>query len=140
MNTHPIKLPKVTDETKGFWNGCKLHELRMQRCRQCQAYRFPPQIMCPKCHSLSVEWSKVSGRGTIYSFAVPYGPSPGDYPIPDLNYPYAIVLVELDEFSGLRLASNMIGCNIDDIKIGMPVEVVFEDINEEISLPRFKPV
>ena len=135
-----MKLPKLTDETKEFWNGFKLHELRVQRCRQCQAYRFPPQIMCPKCQSLSVEWSKVSGKGTLYSFAVPYRPSPGDYPIPDMNYPYIIVLVELDEFSGLRLAGNMIGCNIDDIKIGMPVEAIFEDINEDISLPRFIPI
>ena len=70
MAEHQRPLPRVRELTKEFWAGCKKHELRIQRCKDCGKYRFPPQIMCPSCNSMNAEWGKVSGKGRIYSFII----------------------------------------------------------------------
>jgi len=83
------------------------------------------------------EWAKVSGRGKVYSwFVVHYATHPDFVD----EVPYAVVLVELDEQANVRIPSNMVDCKIEDIRAGMPVEVVFEDVTGEISLPKFRPV
>jgi len=83
------------------------------------------------------EWVKVSGRGNIYSwFVVHYATHPDFVD----EVPYAVVIVELEEQPNIRLTSNMVDCKIEDIEAGMPVEVVFEDVTNEVSLPKFRPV
>ncbi|MBI2979535.1 MAG: Zn-ribbon domain-containing OB-fold protein [Chloroflexi bacterium] len=132
MYTKP--LPDPTIETKPFWDYCKKHELRMQKCAQCGHIRFPPGIVCPKCHSMEAEWVKLSGKGKIFSFVIfhyVYNKAFKD------DVPYASASIELDE--GPRMMSNIIGCKLEDIKINMPVEVHFEDITGEFALPKFKP-
>lgn len=132
-------LPKMTSATMPFWDGCKAHELRIQRCAACGLFRFPPQTMCRRCNSVEANWETISGKGTVYSFTVPSQPSPGELPARGFDYPFAVVLIELEETDGVRIASNMVGCSIEDIEIGMPVEVTFEQATDEVVLPKFKP-
>ena len=89
---------------------------------------------------MNVEWSQVSGKGIVYSFVVPHHPGPGEPPARGFDYPYAVVLVELPDAGGIRIASNMVDCKFNDIKINMPVEAVFEDVTPEITLPKFRPL
>ncbi len=138
MPEYQKAIPRVNELTKGFWEGCKQHELRIHKCKNCGSHRFPPRLMCPDCNSTNVEWSKVSGRGKIYSFIIPHAPGPGEPPARGFDYPYAVLLVELPD-AGVRIPSNIVDCEINDIRVGMPVEVVFEDITPEITLPKFRP-
>ena len=89
--------------------------------------------MCPACHSLAWEAAQASGRGRVFSYVVFHHP-----PIPPFEYPNAIVLVELEE--GTRLVSNLVGIDPAEIRIGMPVEVEFARMDEELVLPLFRPV
>jgi uncharacterized protein len=126
-------LPYIHKETKPYWDGAKRHELTLPKCRSCNQYYFYPRDFCPSCFSFDVEWVKVSGRGVIYSFTVCHRGSPGF----EGDAPYNIALVELEE--GVRMMSNIVECPDADLTIGMPVEVVFDDVTEEVTLPRFKP-
>ncbi len=128
-------LPLVNEDNAPFWEYCKKLELRMQKCGHCGHIRFPASVLCPKCHSMEAAWQKLSGRGKVWSFVVyrrAYHPAFAD------DIPYAVAVIELDE--GPRMESNVIGCAMEDISIGMPVEVVFEDVTEEFTIPRFKPL
>ena len=134
MAKYEKPLPAPTGETKPFWDYCKKHELRLQKCSQCGYIRNPQSILCPKCQSMDSEWVKLSGKGKVFSFIVfhqAYAKVWAD------ELPYAVASVELEE--GPRMMTNIIGCKTDDIKIGMPVEVQFEDITDEFALPKFKP-
>jgi uncharacterized OB-fold protein len=127
-------LPVINEDTAPYWEYCRKHELRMQKCQQCGYIRFPASIVCPKCHSLEAAWTKLSGKGKVYSFIVyhqVYHPSYKD------DIPYAVAIIQLDE--GPRMESNIIGCKMEDIKIDMPVEVSFNDVTDEVTLPKFKP-
>ena len=138
MNDYAKPLPRIRPETQPFWEGCKRRELRIQQCASCGAYRFPPQKMCRHCNSTEVSWEKVSGRGTVYSFAVPSRTSPGELPAKGFEYPFAVVLVELADAGGVRIPSNLVDCPPENIKIGMQVEVVFDDVTDAITLPKFR--
>jgi len=128
------RLPYVHSETESFWNGARRHELWFTRCRACLHHYFSPRDFCPSCFSFDVEWTKASGRGTVYSFTVCYRPAPGF----EDEVPYNVALVELAE--GVRMMSTIVDCAADDLKVGMPVEVVFEDVSQDITLPKFGPV
>ena len=129
----PRPLPEVTRDTRGFWEGLRKHQLVLQRCLGCKAFRHHPRPMCPDCHSLEFEWAPVCGRGSVYTFAIvtqPLHPHWAD------DVPYNVVLVELEE--GVRIVSNLVDCPHEAIHIGMTVTVAFEDVSDEISLPVFK--
>ena len=134
-------LPKISEVTAPFWAGCKRHELLIQHCAGCGTYRFPPQPMCRKCNSMKYDWSKVDGKGKIFSYMTVPGFHPRASPMgywPLDGYPINVVIVELAGTGGVRIVSNLVGCSPGDMKIGLPVEVVFEDINEQVTLPKFK--
>lgn len=95
-------------------------------------------MMCRNCHSLDSEWTTVPGSGTIYSYTVPTNQSPGEMPARGFDYPYAIALIELDDAGGARIASNIVDCDLDALRIGLRVEPYFVDINDEISLPLYR--
>jgi uncharacterized OB-fold protein len=128
-------LPVPTPETRPFWDAARRHELCLQRCRTCGRYLFYPRVACPHCFGPELEWRRVSGRGTLHTFTVVHRGQRG-FP---LGPPYVIAIVELDE--GVRLMTNLVDVAADPaaIRIGMPVEVVFEDVSPEIALPRFRP-
>ena len=129
----PIPLP--TPETRPFWEAARRHELQLRRCRACGRHHFYPRAACPHCLSADLEWRRASGRGTLHTFTVVHR-GQRDFPLPA---PYVIAIVELAE--GPRLMSNLVGIEPDPakIRIGLPVEVVFDDVTSEIALPRFRP-
>jgi uncharacterized protein len=128
-------LPRIDEESKGFWEACQRHELYLQRCGECGALRYYPRALCPACLSDRIEWVRASGRGTVYTFTVTHqNQAPGFRDA----LPYAMAYVELAE--GVRMLTNIVECAPDDVRIGMPVELTFEDVTPEITLPRFRPV
>lgn len=134
MLTYEKPLPSPTPDTQPFWDYCKKHELRMQKCVQCGHIRYPPGIVCPKCHSMEAEWVKLSGKGKVFSFVVfhyVYNKAFSD------DVPYVAASIELEE--GPRMMSNITGCKPDEVKVNMPVELYFEDISDDFALPKFKP-
>lgn len=128
-------LPAVTEDGAPYWDGCRAGELRAQRCSACRRHRWPPSILCPHCLAEGGEWVKLSGRGRIYSFIVVHRPQ---HPAFFDDVPYNVAIVELEE--GIRLHTNIIDYPADKLAVGLPVEVVFTKVNDEVTLPRFKIV
>ena len=126
--------PHLSRDTKGYWEAARNHQLVLQRCLGCKAFRHYPTPMCPECHSLEFEWVPSSGRGTVYTYAIV---NQVLHPFWTDKVPYNVVLVELEE--GIRIVSNLVDCPNESIHIGMPVTVVFEPLSAEITLPRFRP-
>ena len=120
-------------DSAGFWEGIQRHELVFQRCRDCGHWVHPPRPTCPSCRSFEKEWAVSTGKGTVYA-SVTYREAPH----PGFEAPYSVILVEMEE--GVHLVSNMIDMHSEDVHIGMPVEVVFDDITEDLALPRFRKV
>ncbi len=135
MNEDQRPLPKPDRDSEFYWAAARRHELMLQRCDECGRFRFYPRIICPDCLSDTFQWQRVSGRGTVYSFTVIYRP-----PTPAFQnqVPYVLALIDLPE--GVRMMSNVVGCDHRDVYIGMPVDVIFDDVSEEITLPKFRPI
>ena len=133
MSSDGRVIPVPTPETQHYWDGAKAGELRLQRCTDCGHIYFPPRPFCPTCGSRAVERCTASGRGRLFSYVINHLPSPGFTP------PFAIAVVELEE--GPRLMSNIVGCpqTPEALQIDMPLEVTFERLTDEITLPQFKP-
>jgi len=127
-------LPNINGDNKEFWTGCKTHELRFQKCKACGHVRWPASVICPMCYSKDTEWAVAKGKGRVYSFAVYHV---AYHPGFENDLPYVVADVELEE--GPRLLTNIVGCRPDEVKCDMLVEVTWEDITEEFSLPKFKP-
>ena len=128
-------LPQATPETKTYWEGCRQHQLLIQQCSKCSKYQFYPRIICTACMSNNIEWVKASGCGHIVSYTIVRRAISEAYAA---DVPYVIALIQLDE--GPTMMSNVINFEPDKIVIGMPVEVVFDDWSEELSIPMFQPV
>lgn len=128
---HSVPMPTIMWDNEGFWEGIKRGELVFQKCGQCGTWLHPPRPACPKCRSFEKEWVRSSGKGIVYSFVTYLEP-----PDPAFKAPFSVVLVELEE--GVRLISNMVNAAPEEITIGMPVEVVFDEVTEELTLPKFK--
>ena len=126
-------LPAITPETRHFWEGAKSGELRLQKCAACSHVYFPPRPFCPKCASRDVHVMRASGKATLYSYVIHHRAVPGFTP------PYSIAVVELEE--GPRMMTNIVGIEQTPqaLQLDMPLEVVFERMSEEISLPLFRP-
>jgi uncharacterized OB-fold protein len=134
MTDYKKPIPAITPEMQPFFAAAKRHELVVQRCRGCGTHRFPVREICSTCLSRDAEWVKVSGEGEIFSYNIMhqvYHPGFAD------EVPYAVVVVKLKE--GAKMNSNLTGIQPHAIKIGMPVKVVFEDISDEVTLPKFVP-
>ena len=124
-------LPALDDDNRFFWTSGADGRLRFLRCDDCGHWLHPPAPYCPACGSRSVSPDAVTGRGQVWSFTINHHSWDGG------TEPYAIVLVELDEQTGLRLTSNLVGCPIDDVAIGMRVRVAFEE-RDGIWFPLFE--
>ena len=126
-------LPMPTEESAPFWEGTREGELRAQRCGDCGHLRWPPAVVCPICLSSRHEWVRLSGRGKVHSWIVVHKSQHPAF----WGDPFNVAIVELDE--GPRLHTNLVDVDPAAIRIGLPVEVVFDPQNDEITLPRFKP-
>jgi uncharacterized OB-fold protein/acyl dehydratase len=125
--------PALTQDNSFFFEGAKEHKLLIQRCTNCGALRHPPRPSCAQCRSFGWDAVTASGRGTVYSYVVNHYPQ-----VPAFDYPLVIALVELEE--GTRLVANVAGITPDTITIGMPVVAGFEDFDDDLTLPVFRPV
>jgi hypothetical protein len=128
-------LPRITPDNRPFWEAARRHELRLQRCGECGKVWFPPGPVCHECLSERFEWERMTGRGKVSSWVVFHQRYFESFAA---DIPYNVVQVELEE--GLRLTANLIGVPNDQIEIGMPVEVIFDDVTPKITLPRFRPL
>ena len=124
--------PTTTPDTRFWWDALKDGTLLIQRCAGCKTLRHPPRPMCPHCNALTWDTVESSGRGEVFSFVMPLHP-----PYPWFEYPFIVVLVDLEE--GVRLVSNLCEIAPDDVTIGMPVEVFYETYDDGLVLPQFRP-
>ncbi len=126
-------LPTLAGHTEDFYGWCKKHELRFQQCTGCGAWRHVPRELCAECGSWDWEWMRSSGRGTVFTWTVaerPLHPAFAD------AAPYTPIVIAMEE--GVRIVSEMVDCPHDQLVIDMPVEVVFDDVTPEITLPKFR--
>jgi uncharacterized OB-fold protein/acyl dehydratase len=124
--------PVTGPDTAFFWEGVQAGELRVQRCAECGALRHPPGPMCPRCHATKRDHVVASGRGVVHSYVVHHHP-----PVPGPPPPFAVVLVELEE--GVRMAGGLLRCAPGDAYVGMPVELEFERVEDDLVLPQWRP-
>lgn len=117
-----------------YWEAAKEHRLTAQKCQQCGKLWAPPTAACENCLSGDLEWIELSGKGKVWSFIIMhqlYYPGFAD------DIPYNIAVIRSDE--GPKFVTNLVGIENDQIRVDMPVEVTFDDIDEDLTLPKWKP-
>jgi uncharacterized OB-fold protein len=125
--------PALDDENRFFWTSGADGRLRFLRCQSCGYFLHPPSPRCPQCGGRELAPEALSGRGEVFSFTVNHQPWDGG------TEPWVIALVSLPEQDDLRLTTNIVGCAPDDVRIGMPVQVTFEQ-HDQVFFPLFEPV
>jgi hypothetical protein len=120
--------------SKPFWEGCRQHRFLIQRCRECGGFQHYPRGVCARCWSDSLEWREASGRGRVYTFTVTHRTQARGF---KEEVPYVVAYVELEE--GVQVLTNLVECDSEEVGVGMPVVVTFEDVSAEVSIPRFRP-
>jgi uncharacterized OB-fold protein len=135
MSDYAKPLPAPDEDTKPFWDGCRERQLKVQQCRECGKRRWPPRGLCPSCHSWTFDWVALPGTGTVYSYVIVHHANPAFAP----EAPYTVAEISIDGAEPFRITSNVIGCAPEKVHVGMPVEVFFEDVTDEVTLPKFRP-
>src|SRR5215472_3727676 len=136
MAEYARPLPVADSDTEEYWRSARAHELRAQRCSNCGGFRWPPQGFCPHCYSWDFSWISLGRTGTVQSYVVVHQAIPA---FADA-VPYAVARVVIDETGGaVVLAASITDVLWEDIRVGMRVEVVFDDVTPEVTLPRFRP-
>ena len=134
MTEYKKQLPDITSVDKPFWDAAKKHELVAYQCLNCGTF-YSQVTDCVACDNPRMEWVKVSGKGEVYTFGIYHQLY---HPAWKEEIPYNVSWIKLDE--GPLIMSNVVECKNEDLYVGMPVEVVFDDVTEEVTLPKFKPV
>jgi uncharacterized OB-fold protein len=117
-----------------WWEAAAQHRLVVQRCTSCQHSRLPAAPVCPRCRSAESDWREVSGRGEVYTYTIVHRPIAAGQELP-----FVIAVVALEDAGGVRMISNLVDVEPDALSIGMPVEVVWEDMSADLAVPRFRP-
>lgn len=131
--TKPVPIPDSISAP--FFDGARQGRLMLQCCAACGKWSFPVRERCPHCFAAKLEWRQASGFGTLYTFAIMHQVmNPGFAGA----VPYNIAQIDLEE--GVRMTSNVVGIPNDALKIGMKLEAIFEDVGQDVSLPKFRPV
>jgi uncharacterized OB-fold protein len=134
MTDTPFRvLPKVTSENEHFWRGGKTGELRFLECSECGYLVHPPAPVCPRCLCRELAPRTVSGRATVATYTVNHQPW-----YPGLDPPYVVAIVEIEEQADLRLMTNVVNCDVEKVRIGLPVQVTFEQ-HDDVWIPLFEP-
>ncbi len=126
--------PLADTTTLPWWEAAAEHRLVVQRCTACGHTRLPPAPLCPECRSAEADWQEVPGRGEVYTYTVVYRPIAAEQ-----SLPFVIAVVALEDAGGVRMISNLVDVNPDDVRVGLPVQIVWEDMNEDLAIPRFRP-
>jgi len=127
-------VPAPDDESAPFFDGAARGVLMLQRCRDCSAFHWPVCEVCTECLRDDLEWVEASGRGTVHTFGVMHRVY---HPALAKDVPYNLAVVELDE--GPRVSAAMVGVSNEKIRVGMPVQVAFEEMAPGVFAPKFKP-
>ena len=127
--------PMADHESVAWWEAAAEHRLVVQRCTDCAHTRLPPAPVCPECRSDGADWHEVSGRGSLYTYTVVHRPIAADQEVP-----FVIAVVELEGAGGVRLISNVVDATPDELRVGMPLEVAWEDMSADLAIPRFRIV
>jgi uncharacterized OB-fold protein len=133
----PKPLPEITPVTKPFWEAATKGRLVMQRCGDCRSWIWCPRPACIECGSEKLVWTPMSGRGRVFAFTVireVIGRALRGF---EKDIPYVTAWIDLQE--GPRICSNIVQCPVENVRIGLEVEIIFEKASAEISLPKFKP-
>ncbi len=125
--------PPTMAVSEPFWQATRERRLIMQWCRSCERVVFYPREVCPACLESDLEWRDSPGTGIVYAFSVHY--RTGSPEMADRT-PYVVALVDLDE--GARMMSNIVGCDPDDVAVGMGVRVTWEELSDGRNLPLFE--
>jgi uncharacterized OB-fold protein len=136
MTEAPRKpFPVPTPETAPFWDGLRQNQLRIQRCSDCNQAYFYPRPFCPRCFSWNVVWFSASGRAKLHTFEVVHRAPPAFA----ADAPYVLAVVELEE--GPRMMTNIVGAGTDPsgLTLDMPLEIEYDKISDEVTLPKFRP-
>jgi 3-oxo-4,17-pregnadiene-20-carboxyl-CoA hydratase alpha subunit len=127
----PVLRPAINRDTEYFWAGTRAGELRIWRCGECGLLRHPPGPMCPRCRATKPEYVVASGLGEVYSYVVHHHP-----PVPGRQPPFVIALVELAE--GVRVLGELRGTPPDEVRVGLPVRIDFDRVDDELTLPAWR--
>ena len=139
-------LPEADAATAGYWEAAQRHQLVAQRCNACSAWMHPPNVPlqfghftdgpCLECGAEDWDWAEVSGHGTLYSYVIV-----AQAVLPQWREaaPYNVAIVALEEDEGVQMVSNVVDVDDDQLKVGMPLEVIFDDVTDEVTLPRWRP-
>ena len=127
-------IPESDELWQPFFDGARNGTLMVQRCQACESHLAPGTARCTECWSESLAWVQASGQGTLFSYSIVHHIG---HPGFRDEVPYVIAVVELEE--GPRLDTNIVRGDDTELKVGIPVEVVFEALSEEISIPKFRP-
>ena len=125
MSERKAPAPIVNIESKPFWDATAEGKLLLKKCNSCNEFHWYPRSMCPFCHSMDTEWVESTGKGVIYSHST----------MRRTPVPYCLAYVTLDE--GITMMTNLVDIDLDEIKIGMDVQVAFVDTGEGCALPYF---
>jgi uncharacterized protein len=122
--------------TAPFWEAAARHQLTCARCADCGEFRMPPSPFCYRCRSQRLEWPALPGTGTVYTFTIVRHAV-----IPDTRsaVPYVLAVIELDGAPGCRLVANVVDAAPEDVTIGLPVRVRWDDVASGVTIPRFVP-
>jgi uncharacterized protein len=129
--------PLIDEDTSEFWKACSNHRLVIQQCRVCGRFRFAPAPVCYSCRSNAYSWIESDGVGEIYTWTVTHRPA---HPATAEVVPYNTVVVKLLDCGGAMITSNLLDVDSSDIKAGMKVSLVWDDISADLAVPRFRPI
>lgn len=122
--------------TQPFWDAAAQHRLVVAQCRTCGTCRMPPTPFCPACQSQQIDWKTLTGLGEVYAYTIvdrAILPGMADH------LPYVPAVITLEGGGGVRLISNVVDVELAELAIGMPVQVVWDDLREGVTVPRFSP-
>jgi uncharacterized OB-fold protein len=130
------QLPIPDEESQIFWEGCRRQRLLIQQCNACRTFRFPPSPLCRGCLSALATWQEDPGQGEVLTFCVYHAELAG--PAWRTHVPYVVVVVQL-WYSGVKMLSNLVCHDPQEVHIGLRVQAGFEAVNAWITLPKFFP-
>jgi len=124
--------------TEPFWQATKEERLVVCQCSACGRMRTPPTPFCPSCQSQEINWKQLSGRGHVYSYTICHNRAPIPGVTPKMTYAPAVI--ELDDAPGVRLVANLVGMPASAVRIGLPVEITWQEAQGGWKVPLFRPV
>jgi uncharacterized protein len=144
MSSAQVHVPNTTfvtlapdAHTQPFWDAAREQRFELPRCRECGVFVNPPTGYCPRCRGEDYEWVRLSGRATLYTYTVVWHPV---VPAMSETVPYVLVVVKLPDANDTKFVTNIVECDVDDLRIGQDLEVVWTDHSDGYVLPRFKPI